>query len=145
MRRVFIGSDHGGIELKAALVEELDAARIGFTDMGVHSGEAADYPDIAQALCARVLEENESLGVLICGTGIGISIAANKVPGIRAALCSEEYSASMSRRHNDANVLCLGGRVTGPELAKSILRAFLASSFEGGRHQRRVDKLEPHC
>ncbi len=144
MRKIFLGSDHGGFALKAHLVEMLRAAGEEVHDMGVLSETAVDYPDIAQKTCGALLQEPEALGILICGTGIGISIAANKLPGIRAALCTEEYSARMARAHNNANVLCLGGRVTGPELAFAIVRSFLSTQFEGGRHQRRVDKIEPH-
>ncbi|MBU1239802.1 ribose 5-phosphate isomerase B [Myxococcota bacterium] len=142
MQHVFIGSDHGGFALKQELIEELRGMGVSHTDVGVHREESADYPDIARDLARVLLPFEGALGILLCGTGIGISIAANKIAGVRAALCSDEYSAAMARRHNNANVLCLGGRVIGPELAKSILHTFLTNTFEGGRHQRRVDKLE---
>lgn len=138
---VVIGSDHGGYELKEALVPFLKEEGFDVLDVGTHDLASVDYPDFAKKVTEVVLEES-ILGILICGTGIGISIAANKVKGIRAALCSEEFSARMSRRHNNANILCLGGRTTGVELAKSIVKAYLEEDFEGGRHQRRVELIE---
>ena len=139
--KIVLGSDHGGVELKDALVTYLQEKGHEVQDLGTHGTESVDYPDYAKKVAAVVLEESIP-GILVCGTGIGISIAANKVPGIRAALCSEEFSARMSRRHNNANILCLGGRTTGVELAKSIVDAYLEEDFEGGRHQRRVDLIE---
>lgn len=139
---IFIGSDHGGFELKEILKQELEKLGKRFEDCGCFNKDSVDYPDIAQATCKKVLEDPKNLGILICGTGIGISIAANKVKGIRAGLCHNEYTAEMTRRHNNANVLCLGGRVIGDEVAKGILRTFLAHEFEGGRHKKRVEKLE---
>jgi len=138
---VAIGSDHGGFELKQLLKEEIEALGYDVLDMGVHSHEPVDYPDIALAVSKSVQSGQASLGVLVCGTGIGMSITANKVRGIRAALCHDTYSARMSREHNDANVLAMGARVIGPELAREVLRAWLAGKFAGGRHQRRVDKI----
>jgi ribose 5-phosphate isomerase B len=138
---IYIGSDHGGFDLKEDLVRFIrDELKLEIKDMGCYSRDSVDYPDIAQSVSREVLKGDHS-GILICGTGIGISIAANKIDGIRCALCSEEYSASMAKKHNNANILAVGGRVTGPELAKSIVKAFLTSSFEGGRHQNRVDKI----
>lgn len=138
---IFIGSDHGGFELKNELVSYLEKdLKLSFKDMGCFSKDSVDYPDIASVVANEVLKE-KSLGILICGTGIGISVAANKIDGIRCALCGNEYSATMARRHNDANILALGGRTTGPELAKAILKAFLEGEFDGGRHQKRVDKI----
>jgi len=136
-----IGSDHGGYELKNHVIKHLEELGIEYKDCGCYSEDSVDYPDIAQQVCAEIKSGNCKNGILICGTGIGISIAANKIDGIRAALCSDVYSATMTRRHNDANVLCMGGRVLGRELAFSIVDAFLIAEFEGGRHQNRIDKI----
>lgn len=141
-KTVFIGSDHAGITLKAALVSHLTAAGHAVTDLGPAEAVSVDYPDFAKRVCRQVLDTPGSAGILICGTGIGMSIAANRMPGIRAALCVNEYLARMTRRHNDANVLCLGERVIGIGLAASIADVFLDTDFEGGRHQRRVDLIE---
>lgn len=137
---IILGSDHGGFELKGHIKKFLLEKGIEVKDMGCFSEESVDYPDIAKAVTAEVLKTGEK-GILICGTGIGISIAANKVKGIRAALCSDVYSAKMCRQHNNANILCLGGRVTGRELACMIVDTYLTEEFEGGRHQNRVDKI----
>ena len=137
---IIIGSDHGGFALKQQLIDYLTQKGVRFVDKGTFTEDSVDYPDIAQAVCDEIGDGD--LGVLICGTGIGISIAANKHAGIRAALCCTEYSAKMAREHNDANVLCLGGRVIGVETAKAILDEFLSSSFSGGRHLNRVSKIE---
>lgn len=136
-----LASDHGGFELKQAVKQYLDQKGIAYTDFGCHNGEACDYPDMAEAACRAVLDKTCEKALLFCGTGIGISMAANKIPGIRAAACSDSYSARMTRAHNDANALCLGGRVVGPGLAAELVEAFLTTEFEGGRHSRRVDKL----
>lgn len=141
MRTLFLGSDHGGFGLKQELVQILTAAGYAVEDCGVHDPASVDYPDIAKTVCEGVLARPHSFGVLCCGTGIGMSIAANKIDGIRAALCSETYSAKMARVHNDANVLCLGARVIGVELAREVALAFLSVEFEGGRHARRVEKI----
>ncbi|EFL49744.1 sugar-phosphate isomerase, RpiB/LacA/LacB family [Solidesulfovibrio fructosivorans JJ]] len=141
-KTVFIGSDHAGVSLKAAMVEHLRAAGHDVTDLGPADAKSVDYPDYAKAVCAKVLDTPGCAGILICGTGIGMSMAANRMPGIRAALCVNEYLARMTRLHNDANVLCLGERVIGTGLAASIVDVFLATDFEGGRHQRRVDLIE---
>lgn len=138
---IYLGSDHGGFELKEALKPFLIEAGHHVMDQGTDSPASVDYPDYAKAVGEAVLADEGSLGIVICGTGIGISIAANKIKGIRAALCSEEFSARMARRHNNANVLALGGRTTGVELAKSIVEVFLSESFEGDRHARRVQKI----
>lgn len=139
---IYIGSDHGGFELKSELIAFVkNELKLEIEDLGCHSKESVDYPDFAVEVCKKVIKKN-SLGILICTTGIGISISANRIKGIRCALCSEEYSASMARRHNDANVLALGGKVIGIGLAKSILKTFINSQFEGGRHKRRVDKID---
>ncbi|HOF02098.1 MAG TPA: ribose 5-phosphate isomerase B [Spirochaetota bacterium] len=138
---IFIGCDHGGYELKMEIYNYVKGEmRLDITDMGCFSKDSVDYPDIAEVVAKSVLEKN-GVGILICGTGVGISIAANKICGVRCALCSEEYSARMTRKHNDANILALGGRTTGVELAKSIVNTFLTTGFEGGRHQKRIDKI----
>ena len=140
--RIAIGCDHGALALKEELKRVLATyPEMETVDFGVHTPESVDYPDIAVKVCAEITAGRAALGILLCGTGIGISIAANKIPGIRAALCGDVYSAKMARQHNDANVLALGGRVLGVGVAEEILRAFLASSFEGGRHARRVEKI----
>lgn len=139
--RIAIGSDHAGFHLKAEIVEQLQEEGFEVADLGTHSTESCDYPDTAKAVAEAISEGRYDLGILICGTGIGMSMAANKVPGVRAALCTETFSARMARAHNDANVLCLGARVVGPGLAYDIAHAFVTSEFEGGRHQRRVDKM----
>jgi len=121
---IFIGSDHGGFDLKNEIINFLqNDLKIEVKDLGCYSKDSVDYPDIAKIVCDEVLKNNAT-GILLCGTGIGISIAANKINGIRCALCSNEYSAMMAKKHNNANVLALGGRVIGPELAKSIVKAF---------------------
>lgn len=138
--KLIIGSDHGGFELKERIGQYLTAQGHDLVDLGTFDGKSVDYPNIAEAVAKEVLKE-ECLGLLFCGTGIGVSIAANKVKGIRAALCSEEFSARMARNHNDANILCMGGRTTGVELAKSVAEAFLNAEFEGDRHARRVQQI----
>ena len=137
-----MGSDHAGYALKLVLKEVLEGEGFSVVDVGCDNENSCDYPDFAQDLCKRILQGEASQGVLICGTGLGMSMTANRFRGIRAALCTTEYHARMSRAHNYANVLCLGGRVTGSELAAAILRTWLATSFEGGRHQRRVDLID---
>ena len=137
-----LGSDHAGYELKQALKEHLQTLGISVADLGTYSAESTDYPDYAKAVAETVAMQKSDLGLLICGTGVGMSIAANKFPGVRAALVFDEQMAALSRQHNNANVLCLGARMTSPELAKKILDAFLAAHFEGGRHERRVKKME---
>lgn len=138
---VVIASDHAGFDLKAELCTEL--RRLGYTyeDLGTHSRESVDYPDFGQALARAVSEERADRGVLVCGTGIGISMAANRTPGIRAALCWNTTATRLARQHNDANVLSLGARLVADEVAKDCLRVFLETHFEGGRHERRVAKL----
>ena len=147
-KTVFIGSDHAGLTLKAALVAHMTAAGHAVTDLGPQDASSVDYPNFAKAVCLKVLETPEAAGILVCGTGIGMSMAANRMPGIRAALCTNEYLARMTRLHNNANILCLGERVVGAGLAASIADVFLETPFEGGRHQRRVDLIEtcrPAC
>jgi glycine hydroxymethyltransferase len=139
---VAIGSDHGGFELKQVLKNHLDEQGIEVNDLGPATTEAADYPDYAQSVAKNVADGKTDLGILICTTGVGMSIAANKVPGIRAALVFSEEMAKLARQHNDANVLCIGGKITPAEQAKKIVDAFLAAQFEGGRHERRVNKME---
>ena len=139
--KIAIGADHGAFELKEVLKEVLKEKGYEVTDCGTYDLNSVDYPDIAEKTAKEITEGRCEKGILLCGTGIGISIAANKINGIRAALCTNEYCAKMSRNHNNANILCMGARVTGVELAKSILDVFLKEEFEGGRHQVRVDKI----
>ena len=140
--RWFAGSDHAGHRLKTALLRALSSWGDEVVDLGTTDGETSvDYPDYGEKVGRAVASEPGSLGLLVCGTGIGISIAANKVAGVRAALVGDAYSARMAREHNDANVACLGERVTGAGLAEDIVRAFRDARFQGGHHQRRVDKL----
>jgi len=140
---IAIGCDHGGFRLKSAVIEVARELGYRVEDVGTHSDTSVDYPDFAHQVAQLVSSGDAGLGILICGTGIGMSMAANKHAGIRAALCADTFSARMTRAHNDANVLCLGERVVGPGLAGDIVRAFLQGSFEGGRHERRVGKIEP--
>ncbi len=140
--KLTIGSDHGAVELKetvkAVLAEYPD---IEVNDVGTFGTESVDYPDIAEKVCADVVNGRSERGIVLCGTGIGISIAANKIKGIRCALCNDVYSAKKCREHNNANVLAMGGRVLGRGPAEEIVRAWLTTEFEGGRHQRRLDKI----
>ena len=138
---IAIGSDHGGFELKTHVIKYLKEQGIELFDFGTYTEDSCDYPDVAEKVANAVANGEYEKGILICGTGIGISIAANKVDGIRAALCGDVYSAKMTRKHNDANILCMGGRVTGRELAFMICDTFLSEEFEGGRHQTRIDKI----
>ena len=139
--KIAVGSDHAGFALKEKVKEWLGAQGHQVVDCGPAVCESCDYPDFAATTAQAVATGDCSLGVLVCGSGIGMSIAANKVDGIRAALCSEPVSASLSRQHNNANVLCLGARMVGEEMAQAILVAFIAGEFAGGRHQRRVEKI----
>ncbi|MBF0369560.1 MAG: ribose 5-phosphate isomerase B [Magnetococcales bacterium] len=141
--RILVACDHGAWELKAALVEQMRGQGVEVVDLGVDGAQSVDYGDYAKKLCQALLNGEGERGLLLCGTGLGMSMAANRFSGIRAALCHDDYTARMSRRHNDANVLVLGGRVTGPAVAEEILKVWLAEPFDGGRHQRRIDKLEP--
>lgn len=136
-----IGCDHGGYDLMQELKEWLAEREILYKDFGCFSKTSCDYPDIAEPVCESVLSGECELGLLVCGTGIGMSMAANKIPGIRAAACSETFSAKYTRLHNNANILCLGGRVIGGGLAAEILDLFLHTDFEGGRHAVRVNKI----
>jgi len=141
---VALGADHGGLELKEALKKHLQEQGVSFTDFGTHSKEAADYPDYAQLVAQCVASHNAQYGVLICKTGVGMSIAANKVPGVRAAMVCDPQAAALTRQHNNANVLCLSGNQTSPDDAKRILDIFMNTHFDGGRHEGRIQKLEPH-
>ena len=138
---IALASDHAGYALKTELKEELERQGHEVLDLGTHGPESVDYPDFGHAMGQALEEGRAQRGVLVCGSGIGISIAANRHPGVRAALCHDETSARLARAHNDANVLALGARLIGPEVAKSCLGVFLATDFEGGRHAKRVAKL----
>ena len=139
--KIAIAADHGGFELKDSMVEYIKSLGSEVVDLGTNSADSVDYPDYAKKVCEETQKGNSDLGILICGTGIGMSLAANKFEGIRAACVSDVYSAKMSRNHNNANVLCIGARVIGDEVAKLIIKTFLENEFEAGRHQRRVDKI----
>jgi ribose 5-phosphate isomerase B len=139
--KIAVASDHGGFEYKEKLLPFINEMGHETEDFGTADEKSVDYPDFAFALCEKVASGEFDRGILICGTGIGMSIAANKVKGIRCALCSESFSAKLSREHNDANVLALGGRTVGLEIAKEIISVWLKTEFLAGRHQRRVDKI----
>lgn len=142
--RVAVGSDHAGFALKAELCGWLKDKGFVVTDHGTYAADhSVDYPDIAHTVAALVASGDSALGVLVCGSGVGMSIAANRHLGVRAVVCSESYSARLAREHNDANVLCLGARVVGPGVARDCVEAFFAARFEGGRHAGRVRKIEP--
>ena len=136
---IYIGNDHAACDLKNIIAEHLQKKGFEFVDCGVADGEKCDYPDMAKTVCKQIKEGDK--GILICGTGIGMAMAANKVENIRAASVSDTYSAKMTRSHNNANVLCLGGRVCGSGLALDIVDIFMTTEFEGGRHQTRIDKI----
>jgi ribose 5-phosphate isomerase B len=137
-----VGCVHAGLELKRSLVAELEKRGLQVRDFGTHSGDSCDYPDFAHALAQGIERRELALGLLVCGTGVGMAISANRHPGVRAVVCSETFSARMAREHNDANVLCLGARVIGAGVAAEVLDAFLNASFAGGRHAGRVAKIE---
>ena len=139
--KVAIGADHGGYRLKEDIKGLLEDLGVDYKDFGTHSTESVDYPDVALPVAQSVADGLFDRGILICGTGIGIGIAANKVKGIRAALVHDTFSAHASREHNDANILTMGERVIGPGLARDIVTIWLATDFEGGRHERRVEKI----
>ncbi|MDA8234938.1 MAG: ribose 5-phosphate isomerase B [Clostridia bacterium] len=141
MLKLAIGSDHGGFRLKEDIKEFLAEEGFAFEDFGTRSPESVDYPDIAEKVAGAVLAGRCDKGILICGTGIGISIAANKLPGIRAALCHDTFSAKATREHNDSNILAMGERVIGFGLAREIVRTWLGTQFAGGRHAVRVGKI----
>ncbi|HWP98368.1 MAG TPA: ribose 5-phosphate isomerase B [Syntrophomonadaceae bacterium] len=138
--RIAIGSDHAGFNLKTTLIKCLQSDGYEMVDCGTSSLDPVDYPDIALAVADTVLQESIP-GILVCGTGVGISIAANKVPGIRAAVCQDLYTTRLARQHNDANIAAIGSRITAPELALEIVRTFLKTDFEAGRHIFRIEKI----
>ena len=139
--KIAIGCDHGGLNLKNEIIKHLSSKNIETKDFGTYTSESCDYPDIAKEVAEKVAEKEFDFGILVCGTGVGISIAANKVPGIRAALCHDTFSAHATREHNNANILTLGERVVGVGLGLDIVDTFLNSTFQGDRHQRRIDKI----
>ena len=139
--KISIGSDHAGYILKDFIVDYLKQNKHTITDFGCNSAESVDYPDYAHKVCVDFIHKKSNYGILICGTGIGMSMAANKVAGVRAALCKDVYSAEMTRKHNNANILCLGARNTDPNIITAIVDAFLNTDFEGGRHETRVKKF----
>ncbi|DAB34348.1 MAG TPA: ribose 5-phosphate isomerase B [Sulfurospirillum sp. UBA12182] len=140
--KFFIATDHAGVAIKPQIIKMLEDKGNEVIDLGPSSDDRVDYPDFAHKLCLEVLANEGTQGVLICGSGIGMSLAANKHKGIRAALCHDAYTAAMARAHNDANVLCFGERIVGLGVASSIIDAWCAGSFEGGRHAQRVEKIE---
>ena len=139
--RIVLGSDHGGLEMKTAVREMLQKRGITVQDLGTDNGDSVDYPDFGVKVAASVAKKEADLGILVCGTGIGMSIVANKFPGVRAALATDEFMAQMAKEHNDANILVLGGRVLTEDLACSMVNVWLDSGYEGGRHQKRLDKI----
>ena len=138
---IAIGSDHGGFELKQEIMAHLKKRGLEYRDFGTYTPDSCDYPVYGRAVAQAVASGEYERGILICGTGIGISISANKIHGVRAALCGDCFSAEMTRRHNDANIVALGARVVGPGLALKIVDTFLDTEFEGGRHERRVQQM----
>ena len=140
--KVAIGCDHGGIDLKDIIKSVLTDLGHEIDDQGCYSSESVDYPNFAKSVSLLVKDGKCDRGILICGTGIGMSMAANRIPGIRAALCHEMFSARMSREHNDANILCLGARVIGQGLAAEVVKTWMTTDFVGGRHQRRIDMFK---
>ena len=138
---IAIGCDHGGLELKNIIVEHIKSRGIEVNDLGIYENKSVDYPDIALPVCKTVQEGKAEKAILVCGTGIGMSIAANKLRGIRAAVCTDHFSTKYTRLHNNTNVLCLGARVLGIELVHDMIDLFVSTEFEGGRHQKRVDML----
>ena|SRR3990167_4449555 len=141
-KKILIASDHAGLELKEKIIEAGKSLGFSFADLGTYDTESVDYPDQAAELASKISNGEFNTGILICGTGIGMSIVANKFSGVRAALVSDVYAANMARSHNDANVLVLGGRVIKPEVALEIVKTFLSTNFEGGRHIRRLEKIK---
>jgi ribose 5-phosphate isomerase B len=139
--KIAIGCDHGGFELKNEIIKFLEDEKYEVKDFGTYSTKSCDYPDVALPVAEAVATNEYEFGILICGTGIGIGIAANKVPGIRAALCSDTFSAHATREHNNANILTMGQRVVGTGLALDIVKTFITSEFEGDRHQNRINKI----
>ena len=141
IKKITVGCDHAACELKAQVIQHLKDRGIEVIDVGTHSSESCNYPDFAHAVCKNIQDGVTELGILICGTGIGMSMAANKHRGIRAAVCSDTFSARLTRQHNDANVLCFGARVVGMGLAFDLVDNFIDADFEGGKHQTRVDMI----
>ena len=140
--RIVIGADHAGFDLKKPIVEQIRAAGHTAIDVGTHNHDPVDYPDLARAVCEAILQGTADLGIVICGSGVGAAVAANKFPGIRAAVSHDTYSARQGREHDDVNVLCLGARVIGPSLAEEIIKTWLQATFSGlPRHKRRLDKI----
>jgi len=139
---IALGCDHGGFPLKAAIKKELQEKGYVVQDFGTYSADSVDYPDYAEKVAQAIVRQEHERGILICGTGIGMSMAANKVPGIRAAVCWDTFTAQMSRTHNNSNLLCLGGRVLSEKEALEIISVWLEESFQGGRHQKRIDKMK---
>ena len=139
--KIIIGNDHGAYDLKLKVVELLKGMGYEVEDCGSHSTDSVDYPDIAAVVCSKIVAGESDRGILLCGTGIGMSIAANKIKGIRCAHCTDTYSATMAREHNNANVIALGARITGEELAYCIIKSWLGAEFAGGRHETRVNKF----
>lgn len=142
MEKIAIGSDHGGFELKEQLINHYKNQGVNFIDLGTHSSDSCDYPDIADKMAESVLSKQVDLGILICGTGIGISIAANRHKGIRAAILYDDFTAEVARVHNNANIIAFGGRTMSFEDVVKRIDIFLRSQYEGGRHQRRIDKMD---
>lgn len=140
--KIALGCDHGGFQLKEEIKKHLESRNIQVNDYGTYTSDSCDYPEFSEKVANAVISEECGLGILVCGTGIGISIAANKIPGIRAAVCSDTFSAHACREHNDANILALGQRTVGTGLALDIVDTFLGAAFEGGRHQARIDKIK---
>lgn len=141
--KIMIGNDHAGVEMKTLLTTHLENQGHEVINVGTNNHDSVNYPDFGREVASRVLNKEADLGIIICGTGIGISIAANRVKGARAALCTNEIMADLARRHNNANILALGARILGDELALAITDKFLSSEFEGGRHETRVNLIEP--
>lgn len=139
--KIALGSDHAGLSLKIIIMKHLEEKGIEIKDFGTYTQDSCDYPDYAYKVATEVAEKNFDFGILVCGTGIGISIAANKVKGIRAANCADTFSAHACREHNNANIIALGERIVGPGLAIDIVDTFLKASFEGGRHEKRINKI----
>ena len=142
MSTIYIASDHGGFNLKTFLVQHLKSKGHDVHDLGPSDPSSCDYPLKAQAVTEALLKNKEALGILVCGTGIGMSMAANRVPGIRAAVCTNEFHASYARAHNNANIICLGERVSGQGIAADMVDIFLSTAFEGGRHLRRINLFD---
>jgi ribose 5-phosphate isomerase B len=140
---ITVAGDHAAVEFKAEIIRLLAARDETYLDLGTFDDTSVDYPDVAHRLVEEMTAGRADRGILICGTGIGMSMTANRHPGIRAALCHDAYTAQMARRHNDANVLCMGARVVGAGVAAQIVEVFLTTEFDGGRHSRRVEKIEP--